>query len=104
MQLNGSALNSTTLNASNFPIISSGALISFEQDVRLRITGSGSLIDVEQEVKTLASGSLISIAQKISSVEESTFFSRNGWALSITLDGFNVPADTRRDGCTWYCR
>jgi len=75
-------------------IIGSGSLVGVEQDVQLQIVGSGALIDVEQNVMTKASGALINISQKVLSADESTFFTRNGWDVVVSLGGFNVPRDS----------
>lgn len=69
-----------------------GSLISFTQEVELRQTGEGSLIDITQSVRNSAtSGALITISQVVKSQAQSSFLDRNGWYPILVLNGVVIP-------------
>ena len=78
-------------------IIGSGALVDIEQAVILNTIGSGALVSIDQRVTTVGSGALIAIEQRILSTAEKTFFTRNGWDMSVTLGGFTIPRNQIMD-------
>ena len=97
--INSWRLNSVPLNDEGASVLAygSGVLLSVEQEVQLLVSGVGSLVDVEQLVLTLGSGAIVQVEQRILSSEEITFFTKNGWDMSVTLDGYTIPRDQIMD-------
>jgi hypothetical protein len=77
--------------------VGQGAIMDIAQEVELRISGSGTLIELDQTVTTQAtSGSLLllEVEQKVPTPAEAAFYDKNGWDLVVSLGGFNIPRDT----------
>ncbi len=74
--------------------VEEGALLSIAQDVELRISGVGELVELSQIVESEGQGVLIGIGQQVQNPLQNTFFAKNGWDLLVSLDGFNIPRDT----------
>ncbi len=67
------SLNNTTLggvadgniNGKRDVGVASGALVSFYQEVLYYFTAEGAIVDIEQNVKTVASGAIVSFEQTV---------------------------------------
>lgn len=65
MSLNDFALNGSMVDGGKTLATGSGTLVNIEQDVQLRFGGSGTLVTIEQDVRAKGSGTLVTIQQVV---------------------------------------
>ncbi len=73
--------------------VASAAAISFNEDVELRVTFAGNVISFEEQVENIFAGNVLSVEQSVYSLAANTFFNRNGWTVTLTIDGYIIPDD-----------
>lgn len=103
--LNGNALNVSALNAESEPFVPTltgqGTLVSIEQNIRTE--ASGTLISIEQEIElyVTASGVLISVEQEVQKEASGTVVSIEQNVLTPAAVIPNVTPDGNRIGPYW---
>lgn len=97
MSLNNATINAFAVNSGAGAVIAigSGALITIEQDVQLRLSSTvpESIISIEQSVQTTAAGALITLEQRVRTVSATDHLSRTGWDLTLFIGGAPIPSN-----------
>lgn len=92
MSLNRRTVNRQP-NNSSFAMLDngSGSVLDLTQEVELLESGSGALVTISQEVINTGSGALLTFNQMVIDSTVTTFLTRNGWYPILVIGGARIP-------------